>query len=78
MYFPSEETVPEYFRDETSVWASDASLNQVGYFVYAFIIPMFCVFGIITNSLNAIIFSRPRMICSSYIYFTGTLQRVID
>ncbi len=58
-------------RDETSVWASELNRNHVGYFMYIMIVPIFCVFGIITNSLNAIIFSRPRMVSSSYIYFTG-------
>lgn len=63
--------IDAYLRDETSVWASEVKPNHVGYFVYIFIVPIFCVFGIIANAVNAIIFSRPRMVSSSYIYFTG-------
>lgn len=67
-----------FVRDETSVWSSEVIRNHVGYFIYILIIPIFCVFGIITNSLNAIIFSRPRMVSSSYIYFTGTGKRFLS
>lgn len=73
----SNENLDAYLRDETSVWASQVNQNHVGYIIYIFIVPFFCVFGIITNSLNAIIFSRPRMVSSSYIYFTGNNSYVL-
>lgn len=67
----SDEHFDAYLPDETSVWASQVNHNHVGYFIYILVIPIFCIFGIVTNSLNAIIFSRPKMVSSSYIYFTG-------
>lgn len=70
----SSENLDTYLRDETSVWAKEVIPNHVGYFIYILIIPIFCVFGIVANSLNAIIFSRPRMVSSSYIYFTGIVN----
>lgn len=63
----------EKHSQEVSVWA-DFSPTLAGCIVYLFVVPFFCMVGIVTNSVNIFIFSRPRiraMACSAYFYFKG-------
>lgn len=63
----------ENHSKEVSVWA-DFSPTLAGCIVYLFVVPFFCLIGIITNSINIWIFSRPRVRslgCSAYFYFKG-------
>lgn len=61
-------------QEEVSVWA-DYSPTLSGCIVYLFVVPFFCMIGIVTNSINIWIFSRPRvrsLACSAYFYFKGS------
>lgn len=62
--------------NETSVWAPERNNTPtfLGYFVYLFGITIFCAFGIVSNSLNIIILTRPRLTAgagSVYYYLMG-------
>lgn len=68
----------ENHSKEVSVWA-DFSPTLAGCIVYLFVVPFFCLIGIITNSINIWIFSRPRVRslgCSAYFYFKGRKEPI--
>lgn len=64
-------TVLDDRNDETSVWSADNGPTDSGFIFYCLVVPFICLFGAITNILNAIIFSRPRMTASAYVYLAG-------
>lgn len=67
-------SVDEKHSQEVSVWA-DYAPTMAGSIIYLFVVPFFCMVGIVTNSINIWIFSRPRIrsiACSAYCYFKGS------